>query len=347
MLNSAVAGPVNARRKSRAVLNVCVLSDGRPGHVSQSLGLADALNTRWCLRIEIAECRVRRPILRKLLRFAARFEWATDRVIASYTGMDRLPDADLIISTGGDTAMLNAVLARKLQCANIFTGRLRGMPPALFTARCSLLTADHPGDVQLRVVPSRVTHQSLAAHRERSARRQGAGRELCLLLGGDGVGYTYGDDDWTALAGQLNRLGQQGCRFRIASSRRTCIAARRILSSDVRPEFVLDTAWYDEDATYRTPEFLAKSNGAICTEDSLSQINEGMAAFETVTTIRPAKVNIDRDYEGLMQLLASRNDVSRQWMHDVIPVCSAEATDWRAQLLDDFLWLDGLVARAR
>ena len=98
-------------------LRVCLLSDGVPGHVNQARGLV-----RRIAAIQEVDCQeitvpMRLPFLRPLLRLVQNSRrsgaYRLARLIyASWPDLDEAPE--LIISAGGNTSFVNALLAQQL-----------------------------------------------------------------------------------------------------------------------------------------------------------------------------------------------------------------------------------------
>jgi len=199
-------------------LHVWVLSDNRPGHYNQSHGIVTALaglrpiEQHW-LNIDLRLGLARNP-MRLLLNHLATpppVSW-----LGLFYAMPALPQApcDLVVSTGGRTSFANAWLARRMQARNIFAGSLRRLSPALFDLVLTLepIRPAAPNNLVLDLPPSAVDVSQL--HRDGLALRteQGLNGQAVwtIMLGGDGAGYRYRDQDWRQLAQLLERDLRQG-----------------------------------------------------------------------------------------------------------------------------------------
>ena len=137
-----------ACEKAGAPLRVWVLSDDQPGHYNQSSGVVSALRHIRPVQESWVVVRLRigfgRNILRLILNHV-RMPLPCGFLKLFYD-IEGLPDqgCDLIVSTGGKTSFANAWLARLKNVPNVFTGSLRRLSPAHFSAVFTLTTPPWP-----------------------------------------------------------------------------------------------------------------------------------------------------------------------------------------------------------
>ena len=92
-------------------MKVGILSDGKPGHLNQSLGIANILAEDLELDIITIDLLVKNPLLKPFLRFYQRFlcqnfnEINANKIINLFTPI-AVSDFDLLIATGGNTAYI-------------------------------------------------------------------------------------------------------------------------------------------------------------------------------------------------------------------------------------------------
>ena len=118
------------------LLKILLISDSKPGHVSQSLGLIKVIERIRPVEVTELVVSLRLKILRLLLRYMINrdSQWRSFLIEKSY-GFE-IKDSSgfhLIVSTGGDTSFANAVLAKEWGVPNFYLGSLRALKPELFS----------------------------------------------------------------------------------------------------------------------------------------------------------------------------------------------------------------------
>lgn len=264
-------------------LQLWLLSDGAPGHLSQSRGLADAIG-RFCPVEQIlVELRVRNRLLKSLGRYLLPRigPWACWLRRRVYRLQLPVGGPDLVISSGGNTLLANALLAREFGVPNLYSGTLKGYPAESFSLVYSVTPL---GVSNNRVLPLPPVPGPLA----QSLPAPGVDAPWLLLLGGDGAGYRYGEEDWQALAAAVNRLGrEQGVRWLLTTSRRTGAAAETLLQRLLDPEVLAEAVYYGQTPRPVVREFLGRCRGVWVSEDSLTMVAEAIYSGRPVCSLRP------------------------------------------------------------
>ena len=255
--------------------------------------------------------------LRKLLRASLnRQPGRSGWIRALYRASLPTAPPDLIISTGGNTAFLNAALAQQLGCQNYFIGSLRGLRPSLFSKVLTIepIGANNNIVMPLAPVPSDREAQHTAATALRHEQQIPAEQPLwTLLIGGATDEYSYQAEDWQALAGELNRLARQhSIRWLITSSRRTGIEVEQQLAAALAPELIADATWYGQQPRKVMAAYLGAADAVFCTEDSLSMLTEAIASGKPVVALQPARMQPAARYEAALERLSQRQWLSRQ-----------------------------------
>lgn len=267
-------------------LQVWLLSDGAPGHLSQSRGLADAID-RFCpLEVTLVKLKVRQRLLkslgRKLLPMGGRLvPWLRRQVYAM-----QLPSGqpDLLLSSGGNTLLASALLAREYGVPNLYSGTLKGYPPGCYSRIYTVTPLGLPNNTVLPLppVPGALVQPLAAA---------AADDPWLLLLGGEGAGYHYTETDWQRLATAVNRLGRErGVRWLLTTSRRTGNAAELLLQRLLDPEVLLEAVYYGQTPRPVVREFLGRCRGVWVSEDSLTMVAEAIYSGRPVRSLRPQLV---------------------------------------------------------
>lgn len=283
-----------------------LLTDGAPGHLSQSRGLADAIG-RFCpVEVTKIELRVRNRLLKSLGRFLQPHigdfsSWLRRQVYSLELPLMR---PDLLISSGGNTLLASALLARELQVPNLYSGTLKGYAPESYSL---IFTVNPLGLSNNRVLPLPPVPGSLA----RPLQAPGTNAPWLLLIGGDGAGYRYRKQDWQGLAEAVNRLGVQGVRWLLTTSRRTGREAESFLQRHLISEFLLETVYYGDNPRPVVREFLERCERVWVTEDSLTMVAEAIYAGRPVSSLRPRQVDPEDNDARALERYAERGLLRR------------------------------------
>ncbi len=261
-----------------------LLSDGAPGHLSQSRGLTDAIARFMPLRVVVIEVQVRRRLLKSAGRMLLRFghvDWLLNAVYRLALPAVR---PDLVVSSGGNTLLANALIARHYGVPNLYSGTPKGFDPAWYSR---IFTVTPQGGASNVVLPLPPVPGELCATLPAPA----AHAPLLLLIGGDGGGMQYSADDWCRLATQVNALAAKtGRRWLITTSRRTGVAAEEILARELAPSAIEDAVWWSRMPHKKVMrEFLARASAVYVTGDSMTMIAEAIYAARPVHVVMPVQ----------------------------------------------------------
>lgn len=264
-------------------LNLWLLTDGAPGHWSQSQGIADALAQAHEVDIRRVPLKVRSSVWKRLGRLC--LPWIRDPAfwLARVYGLE-LPvgQPDLIISSGANTLLANALLARQQQAPNAYSGTLKGYDANAYRVVFTVVGLGVPNNCVLPLppVPADIFNVPALA----------GGNEplVAVLVGGDGAGYEFRDEDWQAMAAWLNELAaERGARLLLTTSRRTGIDAERALKAGLAAELLAQAVWWSEAPQPVVREFLSRASVVVVTEDSLTMVAESIYARRQVFTLMP------------------------------------------------------------
>ena len=292
-------------------LKVWLLSDGLPGHVNQARGLMNYLGDEYILEVievsAVLRWKAIRPVLRCLVHLVTTGSLpARDQVgfrdrclirllSAAYAPLTLPKEApDLIVSAGGNTAFLNIALARSFRSHNLFMGSLRSLASEQFTAVLTLDPVSGANDappnnnIIMPILPS-ATRRSENSDAAQLLRADHSATKLwSILIGGDGVGYRYREEDWLALALALNLLGERlQVRWLLSTSRRTGKVAEAILKRTLLPEYLADANWYLESPDNPTGAYQHAAEYVFCTADSMSMLHETIDQVARVIALTP------------------------------------------------------------
>jgi hypothetical protein len=277
------------------VTPICIISDGKPGHLNQSLGLAEALQ-RLRPEIEIHEC----SPLRRLA--------ALRTLLLGQLPADALPHgvadpAALVIGAGHATHLSLLALKRAWRVPAVVL--MKPSLPLGWFDLCLIPEHDSP-PARANVIATRG-----ALNRMRAGHKQ-PGRGLVLI---GGPSRHSGWDDTTLFA-QLERIiGAGDRRWCITSSRRTPAATEQRLAALPGVEFIAasDTprGWL--------PAQLARAETCWVTEDSVSMVYEALSAGCALGTLAVPQQGENRLRKGLQQLVdAGAITPFDRWRGDVL-----------------------------
>ena len=264
-----------------SLLNVLIIRDARPGHYTQSEGIVKAIR-------RVAETQVEYLDLYKVSAISWRLAYACyNRGIISdkhvlkwlYPGLRRLERSpDLVISAGGQTLLLNAVLAKVHDAENIFSGSLRNLGPDLFSAvlipykefsgtppyiYCLKPCAVDPDEVPPVEAPF----------------------DHCFLIGGPSGTHDYTPDDWAKMV-QLAELASERFRVGVFTSRRTPQdIVTRFKQKQGETLRVYSAADIDSAGVV---DFCKNARLVFVSEDSNSMITEAACCQKPVCVLKPA-----------------------------------------------------------
>lgn len=274
-----------------------IISEGSPGHVSQSIGLATALGEKWPVAIRQFECQ---PRVSGFVRHLIRLFWMgksgrplPEWMLHGPLGLERPkagePAPDLILSSGGRSVFAARTLAVKYGVPFVFLGERKPYPPEWFHTvftPSSLETA--PNDIRMDVIPTKITpeivHQAAADWADRPG-----GRLWAMLIGGKSRSHDFQDADWENLAKGMAKLADRnGIRWLVTTSRRTGAELETRLRGLLPPEILADAVWWCHQPEKKLAAYLGAAEVIWVTQDSISMVTEAVATGKPVIVIQPA-----------------------------------------------------------
>ncbi|MEZ5776140.1 MAG: ELM1/GtrOC1 family putative glycosyltransferase [Hyphomicrobiaceae bacterium] len=292
-------------------LRALILSDGRPGHYHLAEGVVAALGRLGPVTTRTVAMKASRRVPPRLLAALMRLGLVgAGTGLSLSTGLSRadLPDADLVVSAGGDTIIANWAAARLLGARNIFCGTLRRLPPEAFGLVVSSYER-HRGLPRHLVTlkPNRMDPDELTGRGDRAPLADGRPPSVAgLLVGGDSGLFHYRPDEWQRVldfAGEMSRL--HGTRWIIATSRRTpANVADMAVALAGRPGVVLDLIDYRTAGPGTLPSVFARSDVILASEDSSTMVSEAVTMRLPVIGVSPADHAFkpeEAEYRRLMQ----------------------------------------------
>ena len=286
-----------------------ILSDGKPGHLNQSIGIAERLAEMVEVERLIVEVRHKSKLRDDLLRVAMRLlGWAplpgklvrftlswslTDESFGSLPLEGRF---DLILSTGSSVAPVNLLLGKLLKAPSAVS--LRPSPTGIAWFDLVILPKHlwpriPRGNVFKAIgVPNRITPQRLDALRERLAGEMALlpRRRVGVLLGGEDRYNTISPRTAERLISELKALLEEiDGELTLTTSRRTPPEVEGMVEEafegDPRCK-VLALVGRGRVIEEAVLKILAISDLVIVTEDSMSMVSEAASSGRRVIILK-------------------------------------------------------------
>lgn len=299
--------------------SVWVLSDGRPGHYNVSKGVLKALGLKYSVDVQWLEVRLRLGMTRTLLRMLLNSTKGSIPfwVIRLFYHLPGLPDSkpDIIVSAGGKTSFLNALLARRFDCSNIFAGSLRGLSARCFSAFITLeKIPDADNNIVVNLAPSTFDYRDIKLAGENYRKERGLEKEnlWVMVIGGTGAGYVYDEEDWLCLSLAMNQFSQKyGVKWLLTTSSRTGKSVEEYLGNKIPADILADAVWYGSKPRKVMMSFLGAGSLIFCTEDSMTMLTESLMSGAPVISIAPKVHKENKRYLNQLNRLESMNILKR------------------------------------
>ncbi|NVK39645.1 MAG: mitochondrial fission ELM1 family protein [Oceanospirillaceae bacterium] len=302
-----------------SVSEICIISDGKPGHLNQSRGLAEALRRRRP-GIGVRECS-------PLDRIGALRTWLSGQLSPGV--LDGAPDAPPALLVGAGHATHATLLALKRAWRRPAVVLMKPSLPLGCFDLCLMPQHDNPPERD-NVIATRGALNLMQPGRKQA--------DLGLILIGGPSRHSGWDE--SALLTQLERILASGDRrWRMTSSRRTPASTERLLAALPGVDFV------PASATGRDwlPAQLAAAETCWVTEDSVSMVYEALSAGCGVGILSVPQNRDNRLQRGLQQL-AEKGLVTAfaDWRGDALapPATGFDEAGRCAELILARGWLD-------
>jgi mitochondrial fission protein ELM1 len=297
-------------------LRVIFLADTRPGHYHLAQGVIAALER--IRPVEVTHIEVKRKWIVPTRWLRARINAKTffpPRMLRMSYRIDAyaLPQADLVVSAGGETQMPNICVARFLGgIPSIFCGSLlRGLAPENFDLIISSYDRDAVSPrhiVTLKpsaIDPDKLGRPKVVPHYGPDLHPKLAG----LLIGGNAGPFRYKRSEWERLLAFTAQVSRQwGTRWLVSTSRRTPDSVADLIAKVAEDRNIIERF-----IDYRTvgpgtlPEVFGKAEVIVCTEDSSTMISEAVSARLPVIGVAPNAHRFTDEEQEYRTFLISNN----------------------------------------
>jgi mitochondrial fission protein ELM1 len=302
--------------------NIWIVSEGSPGHVSQSTGLAAALAEKMQVATRQFESR---PKINGFARTLIRLfwmgkngrplpDWMLDRWIGLEPAKADEPGPDLILSSGGRSVFAARTLAVRHAVPFIFLGERKPYPAAWFhTVFTPSSLENAANEIRMEVIPTKIT-PAIVAQAAAAWQNKPTGRLWAMLIGGKSRSHDFQAADWEKLAAEMSVLAKaEGIRWLVTSSRRTGREVEARLRELLPPEIVADAVWWCHQPEKKMAAYLGAAEVVFVTQDSVSMVTEAVAADKPVVVLQPAHTPFPADsfVPGYLANLESLGLISR------------------------------------
>jgi len=306
-------------------LKILKITDGRAGHITITDGVIEAIKQNYDVEIVPLDIKLRFKILLQILKHIINYAWfdymfKKNKNILKifYKNLDfPKQHIDLIVSTGGDTSFVNILFSRYLQVKNIYCSQLRGLNPSYFHLIISRKNLGIKNSIYMDVVPTGIKANHIDMMIETFCSKHHIKKEdkyFVLLIGGNGGGYSYTEDDYQTLVHSFMSIVKQNkAKALITTSRRTGSGHEKSL------EKLLSN--YSKDIAYnvyfgQNPEkvvavYLELGSVIFVTEESGSMITESLLCKKPVFTLSPKNIKEQKQYKLFLDDLAEKQRINR------------------------------------
>ena len=293
---------------------VLILSDGRAGHFNQSLAVAEAIKRLGMIEeiyVEVKVKKLGKYLLRILLNSILGQKLFKNRpslkfIKTFYEGYELNGRPDIIISAGKDTSLLNAMLALMYGSTNFFIGNPKKLDHRLFSGIISVLDLGFDNQVVLDIAPTRSYNGDITVF-SATYEIDPQYEYYTLLIGGDGSGYRFEEEDMEQLTAFVNATADK-VKWLVTTSRRTSKAYEEKMEREMQAECFIA---FNRDPQKVVSGFLELSSAVFVTEESASMVSEGIASRKPVITLAPKYYEADKNYQNILQNFLIKRRIQR------------------------------------
>ena len=338
---------LHKRWKSTPVRTVLVLSDGKAGHLNQSLALAKQIQRARTLqgyadgdtKIIVKEVRYKSRFTRSALSVCAAFSsWRCHgcmRCVKACLTKDCYEDlmrtySDFVISCGSSLAAANIFMSRENNARNVVIMK-PGMP--LGTGKFDLAVIpqhDLPGKaaniVATHLAPTLIDEDKLRTDTEKLRKRIGIATDniVGLFIGGDNPEFSLNEGIvGSVIANIAEFCKRDNAEFMVTTSRRTSPAVEKLLKARLKddPRCRLLVIANENNFDEAVGGMLGLSRIAIVSEESVSMISEAVTSGRRTVVFRlKKKTEAPVKHEYILRNLEREGYATIAKAEDLLPV---------------------------
>lgn len=270
---------------------VWIIDEGSPGHLSQSVGLVEAMsaiNPLDCVTVS-GRSKVRgwlRPLIRQYMGHSGR---PLPGFLLPFIANLKIPDncntPDLIVSSGGKSVFAARSLACKYKAPYVFIGERKPYPAEWFHTIISPVAQESSeNSIDVELIPTPVSPE-IIAHKGQAQKNL-----WCMVIGGASRSHHFQEKDWIQLAEGMNTVAErENIRWLLTTSRRTGSESEKTLQKHLNLDFLVDAIWWSEQPRKEFYSFMARAGILFVTQDSVTMVTEAVSSGKPVVVISPEK----------------------------------------------------------
>ena len=300
---------------------ILIISDGIPGHFNQSNGVAFMMKEIFECTITTHELSWRLYALRSACNIFAKLLLRFNNkniargILWMYSPIN-IQGHDLVIAAGGNTMPVSAAIKLAYSLPVIQLGSPRGLHSSMFNALVTIEKYfDHPSNIVATISPNLYSPAVCSI----AAQKDNLSDHILFLIGGEGIGYSYGLNEWESMLTSIQGLHSKiKLPISIVTSRRTPPQVEDLFQS--RLKNILDDycAWFHHgDKNFNLAALLGSAINIFVTEDSAMMISESISSGKPVTTLYPSNIKSPLRYENHISKYADLELIKRSPLHDL------------------------------
>ncbi|MDA9762883.1 mitochondrial fission ELM1 family protein [Gammaproteobacteria bacterium] len=299
---------------------ILIVSDGIPGHHNQSNGVALMISETCDCVITTHELSWQYYTLRSACTFIAKLLLRFNNkniargILWMYTPINT-QGYDLVIAAGGNTMPVSAAIKLAYSLPVIQLGSPRGLHSSMFNALVTIEKYfDHPSNIVATISPNLYSPAVCSI----AAQKDNLSEHILFLIGGEGIGYSYGLNEWESMLTSIQGLHSEiKLPISIVTSRRTPPEVEDLFQSRLKNILGDYSAWFHHgDKNFNLAALLGSAINIFVTEDSAMMISESISSGKPVTTLYPSNIKSPLRYENHISKYADLELIKRSPLYD-------------------------------
>jgi hypothetical protein len=301
-------------------MRVAVLKDNKAGHYNQSLAVSKAIQELYeDIQVDIYNIKVYK-LSKYLLRFMLNNHFGRKLLSKSFSlkfvkffyKIDKpLSEADIIVSSGKDTSMLNIWLKLVYEAKSIYIGHPKKLNYKLFDIVFTILDLGFENQIVLNVSPTLPYIGDI----EKFCKEYNLDINdsyYTLLIGGDGSGYQYSEKEYDNLISFVN--SHQEKKWLVTTSRRTPLHIEKKMQKDMKCAIFVA---YNQEPKKVVGAFLKLCDMAFVTQESASMLNEAISFQKPVISLYPKDKKEEDNYKAILNNLSKKEYIYMQDINEL------------------------------
>jgi len=300
-------------------IRICHLSEGVAGHDGQVLGVIKTLrDAGYDVSTKTVSVRWKIHFLRGLLRLLSRKlskypNFISRKLILFCYKFASVNEVDVIISGGANLAPLNLAISKSLKVKNIHLSTPRDWKISDFSAYItSSKVSTSPSNLVPEIVPNQFDPKTCKELGTKFISEKGIeGLKFSLLvLGGDGIGYTYTKREWIEIIDNFSSFCEtKESNPLFITSRRTPKEIENLIKE--RFEVSMSVLFHSEKARGKFDHLLYLAHDIFVTEDSSTMISEAISSGKKIASIFPQNIKAPEKYSQIIMKYESLGFIER------------------------------------